>query len=598
MIFLHTLLFSVTLLVRQPSDTAQVNRLNEKASHLMTAVSDSTFIVAEKALNMASKLNYQRGRATAYATIGKMHYKLGNYDLSLKAAYASLNISNELNDVAGKANAYNVLGLNYLAQEKIETGLKEFKRAAAINLSMGNKARLAANYFNFGLSFLEMGRLDSASHYFKQCMLLSEQVPDANLIAMAANRIGDIHFKKGNTKSAISFYHRVIDNKAYQNDWENTFAYSGLAECYLKLRTYDLAIQQGLKGLALAQKIEAKWDIRRAASILHQAYAAKKDFANGYFYQGIDARYTDSLYNDDQDKEVNAMHLKSQVSENEILLKKNQLNEQQNKLNRLTLFFAGTLLVFLIAIVFVIYRNSRKVKRLNLQLQDLILTKDQLFSIIGHDLRSPMSTIVASLDLLKSGTFTEEETREIFGKFSQQVTATSFMLDNLLHWAGDQQKGVRTHFTEVTLPEITVMVLDVFQLMADDKEIAIVHDADPNAVIFADKDQVRIIIQNIVANAIKFTPWKGRIDIAYRRDSDHVSIIIKDSGLGIAASKLEALFVKSGTEISTYGTSNEKGVGLGLMLVKKFVDQNNGKLTVRSVEGEGTEFVIEFAALQ
>jgi signal transduction histidine kinase len=198
------------------------------------------------------------------------------------------------------------------------------------------------------------------------------------------------------------------------------------------------------------------------------------------------------------------------------------------------------------------------------------------------------------LAFLKAGEFKEDERELLFNHFFEQVAVTSAMLENLLLWAYSQQNGISAKPTTVYLPDIVNQVLKVFGGIATEKQIAISHTEDPAAYITADPDQIRIILQNIIANAIKFTNADGNIAITYLINDDWVKISIKDNGLGMSAPAVQQLFSVGGKKASSYGTKNEKGIGLGLILVKQFIDENNGLINVYSQEHKGTEFIIAF----
>lgn len=595
-------------------DTATINLLSSIASEYMETVSDSAFIYSNKALALSEQINYNQGRARAYAMLGKMHYMKGNYDISLNNSLIALRISTQNNDKLGVANASNIVGLIYLAQNKINLALKEFLKAAAVNKSLNKLNRLSANYFNIGLCHLE-NKSDSTIYYLMLSKSVSKQINEEHLLAMADNRIGDYYLQKEQLNKAIFYYSSVIKNTSYQNDWENSFAYTGLAKCYYKLGKYKAAVFCSHKGLVLAQKTNTKWDIEQALKILHQSYSAVGDSGKAYQYLLMDKQYSDSLFNESKEKEINALYLKQKQAENEVLIKKNQIAQEQEATNRLIILIIILIAIFLMVIVIMIYRSAKKTEKLYQDLQkksDYIIaqkqlieqknedlnnsneTKDKLFSIIGHDLRSPFAAMLGALRLFKTDELEEEEKELMLDKVLEQMTLTSAMIDHLLTWANSQREGLKTEIIDLSLTEVIDEVLGVFIAVANEKKIKIIHHNEVSVPIKADQDQVRIIFQNLIANAIKFTKPKGEILISYLLTDDAARVSVKDNGIGMSETKLKKIFQESGKSISTYGTKKEKGIGIGLMLVKKFVELNNATISVFSKENEGTEFIITF----
>ncbi|MCY1524445.1 Adaptive-response sensory-kinase SasA [compost metagenome] len=271
-----------------------------------------------------------------------------------------------------------------------------------------------------------------------------------------------------------------------------------------------------------------------------------------------------------------------------------------------------TVVVLLAAGLLVIYRKNKQVKVLNeelikrnrnmavqrdkIELQNMELanlnhSKDQLFSVVGHDLRSPILSIMQTVDMLRSNDLSAAETRMVLDNFFEKLTATATMLDNLLLWVQDQKKEIRTDKLNFLLPSVTDQVLMVLTFQAREKNISIQHESHPDARVYADRNHVRIIFQNLISNAIKFTPANGRIFIHYFTDERKSGIVIRDTGIGIPKDKIPLLFRVMGKDISTYGTAHEKGIGIGLMLVKKYADENQAEIVVNSTSA-GTEFVV------
>lgn len=332
-------------------DTAIVNVLNSISTEYIENTSDSSIFFANNALQIAEKLNYPKGTAIAYANIAKRHYTKSNYDLSLKFILLSLNICNQHNDKAGMGNAYNIIGLIHLAQKKTNLALKELYKATNINKSINRLDRLAANYINLGLSYFQANKLDSAVHYLLMSKKISYKINAQQLIAMANNRLGEYYLQQGKADLAIASYSSVLNNKSYQNDWENSFAFTGLAQCYYQQKRFKEAIDNSQKGLLLSQKTNTKWDIERALKILHESYSAVGDFKNAYHYLLKNKIYSDSIFNESMQKKIDVIYIKQKQQENKILKEKKQMLEEKE-------MFIKFLLATIIVIVLLILVNK------------------------------------------------------------------------------------------------------------------------------------------------------------------------------------------------------------------------------------------------
>ncbi len=595
-------------------DTSVVNLLNDITLDYMHTASDSAFYFAQKALSMSKALKYEKGKATAYAYIAKIHYTKGNYDLSLSYALTALGLSSHIDYKTGIAYAHNTMGVIHIAQKKYALALQELMKAATLNATLKNQTGLSGNYFNVGLCYLEM-KSDSAIHYFLLSREISIKIPDQHLVAMANNHLGEYYLQKGKLNTAISFYSSILENRNYQNDWEDSFAHTGLAKCYYAKGNYKEAIDHSQKGYLLAKKSNTKWDIEKALGILYLSYSAVGDSKNAYKYLLLDKIYSDSLFNESKEKEINALYLKQKQAENEVLKKKNQIAEEKEASQRMLIVVIVLIAILLMIIAITTYRNAERIKRLykilqrkteyistqnelieqkNDALNESNQTKDRLFSIIGHDLRSPFASMRGALELFNSGMFDEDEKQMMLDRVLEQMTVTSAMLENLLSWANSQREGLKTNIEPLVLTDLINEILAIFKNVAIEKNIVLTHVFDSPVSINADQDQMHVVFRNLVTNAIKFTKPNGEIFISYLETDKSVKVLVKDNGVGMSEDKLKLIFQESGKSISTYGTRKEKGIGIGLMLVKKFVELNHATITVESKEKEGTVFIVEF----
>ncbi|RXK83903.1 tetratricopeptide repeat-containing sensor histidine kinase [Filimonas effusa] len=601
----------------QRADTGSIDLMNAIARAYEPYGSDSTIYFSRQAIHHSQKIGYKRGEATANTNLAKLYYHLGEYNLTLEYALIALNLSKQINNLEEMANASNMLGLVYLTEKDVKASLSQFLRAAALNQQLNNQGRLSANYFNIALCYFDDKQPDHAFRYLLRSKAISTAINDKRMRTMANNKLADYYYQKGESGRAILFYTSVIENKAFQDEWETGYALTGLAECYYAQRSYDKAVSYGEKGLANARRVNAKWDIERSLRILHKTYKATGEIEKAYDYLVQEKLYSDSLFNESKESEINGLHLKQERAENELLVKSNQIARDKRAVDKMIIFVILLVALFLGLVLIMVLKNASRIKRLykklqsksdqiiiqkklieqkNQELEELNQTKDQLFSIVGHDLRTPFASMLGTQELFADNHLAETEKQLLVARFFEQMSVTSAMLENLLLWANNQRKGLKAD-KQVASPDAVIQeLLELFRKVAEQKQITIIHIRGEQVRIHADIDQLRILLQNIITNAIKFTMPGGSIVIRTSGDKERVNISIKDNGIGMAADKVDRLFHDVGKNISTYGTGRERGIGIGLMLVDKFVQMNDGSISVNSKEGEGTEFIISFPA--
>lgn len=240
-----------------------------------------------------------------------------------------------------------------------------------------------------------------------------------------------------------------------------------------------------------------------------------------------------------------------------------------------------------------IEKQNVKIALQNKQLSETIQLKNKIFSVIAHDLRSPVVNILYMLNLLKEEEFKAkyDEFANLSIQYAQQVIN---LLENMLVWGKGQEDKIKYSPGYHDLADLVLTNLSIFKEAADSKDISMNFTQIGNSKAFYDKDLLDIIIRNLLSNAIKYTPRGGRISILLKdKTLTGGGTILKvcDNGVGIPLVKQKYLFTT--TEIvSTPGTENEKGTGLGLKLCQELIMLNKGTLSVESKEGEGTCFAV------
>lgn len=214
--------------------------------------------------------------------------------------------------------------------------------------------------------------------------------------------------------------------------------------------------------------------------------------------------------------------------------------------------------------------------------------KDQFLSIISHDMRAPLTSIVSFLDYYKNNfkSFTAAEIEFVSTNLNTHVKKVLEMLDGLLLWSKAQTGEIQMNLQPIDLAQTITDVVAVLNQSAINKKIKIETNLH-SQLIWADKNMTALIIRNTLSNAIKYSNEQSVIEINTKRNKTNAFVIIKDTGVGMNQDTLSKLF-ESNSSFTTFGTANEKGIGLGLLLCKNFMDKMNGSIEIESVAGEGT----------
>lgn len=577
----------------------------------------SDFKVAKKFLakaeTVAKKSNDPNLIADVAHNYGASFYIVGTYDVALQKFMEALSLYEETNNRLGIAKCLLGQGLIQQGIERNSEAIKLFESANTIVKELNDVSLESKVYFNIGISQIELNEIDNSYINFHKSLKLAVQNKDSNMEHLSQNRLGNVHYLKNDLDSSIYYYKKVLDNSSLANQWEKSFANTGLSEVYIKKGDYKKAEEYGLKGFEAAKKSQAKWDIARAAEILSIAYKNENNYELAFKYLAICKSYNDSLFNDSKLKEINLLQLKRKEAENEKLIAKNEA--AQHKLKNTRLFSVSVILfmLYLLTIIYQYTKNNKIREKLyselelknqdiesqkmlitaqNHNLSELNQTKNKLFSILSHDLRSPIASIQQVLGLLREGEISSEELKVLAEHLITQVDSTSIMLNNILHWSMTQLDGAKINKENMDIEEVVKDSIAALEFMAKAKEIKFIHNpSESSTIVDADKGHVQIILNNLLSNAVKFTPLIGTIEIKYSEDEMFKNIHINDSGSGISQAKIEEILNFDKRLVSEKGTGFEEGTGLGLLLVKQFLSDNNGKLDIIHHQSGGTEFI-------
>lgn len=233
-------------------------------------------------------------------------------------------------------------------------------------------------------------------------------------------------------------------------------------------------------------------------------------------------------------------------------------------------------------------KRARAIERNNARLKVLVEERNKLLSMIAHDLRSPLAVIEGYLELISDSSVGQED--DMKNDLLDLTKRTSDMLLNMVNWSKGQMEGMNIHLQPFNIYDLIMDKILLYHSIAEHKDIVLEYTGSRDISVMADADMTKMILRNLISNAIKFTPRGGHIGIRTETKNGSCMIRVSDTGIGMTAEAIHKLF--SFKTVSTYGTENEKGVGLGLALCKDFATMQKGDISVQSRPHEGTTFTL------
>jgi signal transduction histidine kinase len=471
----------------------------------------------------------------------------------------------ELNLISKKFIFYNLVNYKFGA---ISLELKEFDKAISyfneiekLPIVKNGDYKLSNIYENLGTSYLHLEKYDIAENYlFKSTTLKIKENDTLSLISSYLN-LANLFYVQYKDKQAIPYFEKAYDLSKKTNDFRKK-----------ALASENMAIIE-----------ENRSNYKKALS-----------------YRKESEQWNDSLNNQnkvwavaDFEKKYTVAQKQKQIS---VLKVENKLKDTQ----RNTMFYSALgLLLLLIGSVYIYGQKVKNAKIILIQkekLDELNTTKDQLFSIVSHDLRSSVNALKNSNTKLTASLESKNynELDHLLHQNSAIANGAYSLLDNLLHWALLQTKQLYFHKDSVHLYSIVQQIEYNYKPLLLDKGITFENTVSKNNFIFVDLDSLKIILRNLLDNAIKFSNENGIINIySVETNTNHCQFIIQDSGLGMDQNTIDNL-LKDSEALAKKSNSEIIGTGLGMQLCKQMIRKNSGTLTIESQLNQGTKMILTF----
>lgn len=605
----------------------------------------------DRGIEQARSLGSPENICIGLNALGIYQMNGGNYDMAFKLFHEALEKANTANLQEQAANTKLNLGSMLTSQGERIDGLKYLLQALKYYEGRNLPRLISRIYNNIAVNYHSWKNYDQALHFYLKTLESYRKLNDYAGLTVVANNIGEIYKDKKDYIRAIPYYQRTIHlaDSIGLGAYYKAYGWIGLAETYLHMDELDLAMKNVSLALPVFERIKMQEGIaqselilaeihlknknysaslqsadhalelankagiirvqKRACEIKSMIYADQKRYREAFEMLNIVFQKNDSLYQEEQLKELARLRGELDIAEknNEIQLlqKDNEIKDlsikKQKTQTRYLIVFLG-LLISLFIVMLIYIRSRRQInkqmqeknQRINEQRLELLkvnATKDKFMSIIGHDLRNPIGAFKDMIGQLADfpEMFPDGLRQQVIRELRDESERTYFLLENLLSWAKNQKNNISYRPEKLDLHLLVDNNILLNSRLAERKQIVLKSEVPAGIQLMADHNMVNLILRNLISNAIKFTRKNGEVVVSARERDDFIEISVADNGVGIPAENIPALFQEV-NHISTYGTGNEKGSGIGLVLCREFVEMNGGTISVDSKVNEGSTF--------
>lgn len=622
----------VEKLQKSGSDSITIVLYQELVRHYRYSDFDSAVYFAKEGLAYARKKQYRFGEATMINGLAQVNEGHGLLELA-KAQYAEAReVFRRIGDTRGIAAATNGLGVIAGRTGKYQEATQYFLEALSLFEEINNTPGVVQTYIKLGVVSDILGNPDDALKYYLKAEGLNKDPfsPSASLTLL--NNIGIIYGKRNDIPTALKYFRRGLRESdprkstaghvallgslglAYEKSGKRDSAFHFQKQALSMAKTHGMLEEEARalvnmssllrendpgeslmlleEALAITERIQQLSLMTEVYESMIHLHKRQNKYKEALALSEKRQLLKDSLFSIQKSKEIANLHANQELVKQENEIRSLALRNEQSTLQRNIMMVVALIAVALICIVW--YYNTQ-ISRLNIELisnqkelKDSNTVKDKLFSILGHDLRAPLSRVIGLLNVLALKQRTPDESG-IIEKLRHQSTNTLETLDNLLLWGQRQLKGIRLNQQTIPVRKGVQKSIHLAGDYAAQKEIVLVNRVSPDIMVYADPSHFDFVMRNLLSNAVKFSHSGGSVVVDARVSADkEVVLSVTDSGIGIRK-EMQAEIFSFGNE-SVKGTWNEKGTGIGLMLCREYIAENGGRLWVESDPGQGATF--------
>ncbi|MDT3741428.1 MAG: tetratricopeptide repeat-containing sensor histidine kinase [Candidatus Kapabacteria bacterium] len=581
-------------------DTNTVRKILEICS--TSDLTESNIRLANQAYLISSELNYFAGQVEALNCLGLNYYLSADYEKSIYFYRQELNIleKSSYNDkMLYLGECYRMLGEVHRAFKKYDLSFDYLSKAEKLFKKTGNQLGLAKTYNRFASVYIQIPKYYNDTitiEYLNKSNDIAKKHGFNEVIANNTNIYATFYYHSEQFDKALEIYktslQQFTDTIGFS---EKANVYNNIASTYRKINQTDSALFYARLSFEEAKKNKVNVFIYGAANTLYLIfYEDLKNSDSALVYLQNSITYQGLMFNEDK------FRSELQVQFNyESKIKDIEIRRQQETIYyQVTIFLI--ILFILLSIILLFYYKSKIQKKANLiistqneKLKELNDSKDKFFSIVAHDLKNPVGAFKNISVLLHDETnlLSDVEKKEFLELLKESAESLSLLLENLLTWSLSQRNSFPLDPESNELNFFVDNVIMMMKPQAMNKDIELQNEIDENITAFFDANMIHTVLRNLISNSIKFSHNLTTIKIKAHKikenNSRFVQIDVIDEGEGMSGKQIERIFSLAGN-VTTVGTKGETGTGLGMIIVKEFINKNNGRIWIDSEPGKGT----------
>ncbi|HVX50597.1 MAG TPA: tetratricopeptide repeat protein [Chitinophagaceae bacterium] len=556
-----------------------------------------------KEADIAKSINSNQLLQNAYDGIAYVYELEEDWDKSLQYAFTSMEIARKSTDPADVGFPTHQLGSAYFGKGDYIKAEQYLKRAQAIFTSSGDTDRIALCHVDLAKVYINLKFYNIARPHLDTALRLFKIWDEPYQVAETYHQLGMLTFKQNLYDEAEQYFtsELAIYDQYPGAPADHAHAAIGIGRVKIARGDYNRAIEiltTELEALQDAGDMERQLECLEYLAV---ADSAKNDFKSAFLVMQQFRQLNKVVINAKKDRATERMRIElgieRQNSENKIL--QTRYDEQQSRL--IIIFVAVILLLAVLVFLVLMYRQKsaafkaveklqEETARKNREMASTNNVKDKLISMIAHDVRSPLASIQNTLTLTREGILNTGEFVQMSQMLEMDIQHLMGMLDNTLLWAREQMIDINVKKTFFNLNSLISGVMELYQQTISSKGVIIHNNINAKTEVYSDFDIISTVMRNVLSNAVKFTPQGKSIYLQQSNTKNKVLLTISDEGVGISDDILKK--INNREFVSTRGTDNEKGTGLGLLFSRDLLLKLGEDFQISSVPGKGSAITI------
>lgn len=567
--------------------------------------SDSALKYYNEAIELSRILGNKELEAQNINRLGVYYRNMNLQEEALKLYEEALELSLESKENIQIGHSLNNIGQMYFYREYYDEALEYYEQAEKYFLEVDDKNGLGYNYTGMSLVLGELGRYREALEKINLAIKIREELGQTRQVMVSKYNKADLLIALGNYQEAENDIQKLYEYGLVNDKVRAVNALEKLVELKVKSGDINQAIQYAEKAHAIHQEKPVSESMIAVYQMMNQIYFNLGDYEKSKIYQELLQKERNVIKEEKTKIYLAGLTIQKQKEEIEFLNREKALIEQNEKF-KLYLTYGLIFLVLVVSIAFFIafwafkrekYNHvqlsiqKQQIENQSLDLEKLNKVKDKIFTILAHDLKSPLNSLSGLIRLIKDDNLTKEEFSEYIPIISQNLGYNKILLENLLVWSRSQLKGLELNEKVFNLSELIQSNMNLLYHSGYYKGQILVNEISEDTLAYADKSMIDIVVRNLLTNSLKFTKENHRIAVSASSKGNKLLIKVSDQGIGIKKENLDKIFANE--FFTTPGTHLETGTGIGLFLVKELVEFNKGSIWVESEFGLGTDFYFE-----